>query len=273
MAAVTEGAGGRAFRHPDPPAVGQCHQTSGSVPGGGEGAQLAHFDAGLAQCDSEGGWPDVYLSRWRRETVAGPPGGFAGPVAGIPARGGRRPGACPAAGERNAGADTRGYPRGARYHRPVPHGAQAYNLQHPAELVDLSINFARLELARGVDAGNQFPVFNEAQSLPLQQQVLSLARVFGLAATSAVSCPGWEPDFDSPLLERACAHERLFGQRPAVKAIHAGLECGILKGKKPDMDILSFGPTIRGAHPPTERLQIDTVAPFWQFLTALLVQL
>ena len=156
-----------------------------------------------------------------------------------------------------------------------PHGAQAYNLQHPAELVDLSINFARLELARGeLMLETSFRFFNEPQSLPLQQQVLSLARVFGLAATSAVSYPGWEPDFDSPLLERACAlHERLFGQRPAVKAIHAGLECGILKGKKPDMDILSFGPTIRGAHSPTERLQIDTVAPFWQFLTALLVQL
>jgi len=60
---------------------------------------------------------------------------------------------------------------------------------------------------------------------------------------------------------------------PAVKAIHAGLECGILKGKKPDTDILSFGPTIKGAHSPTERLKIDTVAPFWQFLTALLARL
>jgi dipeptidase D len=89
-----------------------------------------------------------------------------------------------------------------------------------------------------------------------------------------VAYPGWQPDFDSPLLARASAlHERLFGLRPAVKAIHAGLECGILKGKKPDMDILSFGPTIRGAHSPTERLQIDTVPPFWQFLTALLAEL
>ena len=60
---------------------------------------------------------------------------------------------------------------------------------------------------------------------------------------------------------------------PAVKAIHAGLECGILKGKKPDTDILSFGPTIKGAHSPTERLKIETVAPFWEFLTGLLARL
>jgi len=51
------------------------------------------------------------------------------------------------------------------------------------------------------------------------------------------------------------------------------LECGILKSKKPDVDIISFGPTIRGAHSPTERLQIDTVGPFWQLLTRLLASL
>jgi dipeptidase D len=156
-----------------------------------------------------------------------------------------------------------------------PHGAQAYNLVQPAELVDLSCNFARLSLQRGELAlVCSFRFFNEAQSLPLQQQVLGLARVFGLAHTPVVAYPGWQPDFSSPLLARASSlHQRLFGRPAAVKAIHAGLECGILKGKKPDLDILSFGPTIRGAHSPTERLQIDTVAPFWQFLTALLAEL
>ena len=156
-----------------------------------------------------------------------------------------------------------------------PHGAQAYNLVHPAELVDLSINFAQLSLVQGeLMLESSFRYFSEPQSLPLQEQVLGLARVFDLAVTEAVAYPGWKPDFDSALLARATdLHERLFGQRPAVKAIHAGLECGILKGKKPDMDILSFGPTIRGAHSPTERLQIDTVAPFWQFLTALLAEM
>lgn len=156
-----------------------------------------------------------------------------------------------------------------------PHGAQAYSEAQPADLVDLSINLAIARLEQGeLMVQSSFRYFNEAQSLPLQQSVLGLARAFGLAVEPAVAYPGWQPDFDSPLLEQASAlHQRLFGQRPAVKAIHAGLECGILKGKKPAMDILSFGPTIRGAHSPTERLQIDTVAPFWQFLTALLVEL
>ena len=153
-----------------------------------------------------------------------------------------------------------------------PHGAQAYNLQHPAELVDLSINLAIVRLSDGVlfmEASYRF--FNEEQSVPLQQSVQALAGVFGLTVRPVIGYPGWQPDFDSPLLALGCAlHEQLFGLVPAVKAIHAGLECGILKSKKPDTDILSFGPTIRGAHSPTERLQIDTVAPFWQFLTALL---
>ena len=156
-----------------------------------------------------------------------------------------------------------------------PHGAQAYSRAQPADLVDLSINLATVRLERGdFTLQASFRFFNEAQSLPLQQSVLALARAFGLTVEPAVSYPGWQPDFDSPLLEQAAAlHQRLFGQRPAVKAIHAGLECGILKGKKPDLDILSFGPTIRGAHSPTERLQIDTVGPFWEFLTALLAEL
>ena len=156
-----------------------------------------------------------------------------------------------------------------------PHGAQAYSLQQPGELVDLSINLAIVRLSGGrlfVESSYRF--FNEAQSLPLQHSVHALARAYALSVKPVVGYPGWEPDFDSPLLAQAIAlHRSLFGSAPAVKAIHAGLECGILKGKKPDTDILSFGPTIKGAHSPTERLKIDTVAPFWQFLTGLLARL
>ena len=157
----------------------------------------------------------------------------------------------------------------------LPHGAQAYNLAQPADLVDLSVNLAVLRLAAGaLFVESSFRFFNEEQSVPLQQALMAVAGAFGMAVQPVVGYPGWQPDFDSPLLRQAGAlHERLFGELPAVKAIHAGLECGILKSKKPDMDILSFGPTIRGAHSPTERLQIDTVAPFWQFLTALLAEL
>ncbi|MCB1848254.1 MAG: beta-Ala-His dipeptidase [Halieaceae bacterium] len=156
-----------------------------------------------------------------------------------------------------------------------PHGAQAYNLTKPAELVDLSCNLARLRLEQGsLFLETSYRFFNEDQSLPLRQALLGLGRAFKLEVTETVGYPGWQPDFDSPLLQRAVAlHRRLFGHPPAVKAIHAGLECGILKGKQPGLDILSFGPTIRGAHSPTERLEIATVEPFWRFLTALLAEL
>jgi dipeptidase D len=153
-----------------------------------------------------------------------------------------------------------------------PHGVQAYNLALGSALVDLSINLAIARLQRGeFFLESSFRFFNVEQSLPLRQSVQALARAFALQVKEVVGYPGWQPDLDSPLLAQGSAlHEKMFGSAPAVKAIHAGLECGILKGKKPELDILSFGPTIRGAHSPTERLQIATVKPFWQFLTALL---
>ena len=156
-----------------------------------------------------------------------------------------------------------------------PHGVQAYNLAQPADLPDLSINLAVCTLREGalfLEASFRF--FNYEQSLPLQQAVESLAGAYELLIEPQVGYPGWQPDFNSALLAQASKlHERLFGFEPAVKAIHAGLECGILKSKKPDCDILSFGPTIRGAHSPTERLEIGTVAPFWDYLKALLAEL
>jgi dipeptidase D len=156
-----------------------------------------------------------------------------------------------------------------------PHGAQSYSLVEPADLVDTSVNLAVARFGQGelfVEASLRF--FNERESVPLRQQVDALARVFQLSMTPVVGYPGWQPDHDSALLAEGIAlHERLFGYEPAVKAIHAGLECGILKSKKPNTDILSFGPTIRGAHSPTERLQIETVTPFWSLLTALLAQM
>jgi len=156
-----------------------------------------------------------------------------------------------------------------------PHGAQSYNLEQPADLVDLSINLANIRLAHGeLFLESSYRFFNEAQSVPLQQSLLALADLFDLAVVPSVGYPGWQPDFNSPLLAQASAlHKTMFGTVPAVKAIHAGLECGILKSKKPDVDILSFGPSIRGAHSPTERVLIETVPPFWQFLTTLLAQL
>ncbi|MBZ9559172.1 MULTISPECIES: aminoacyl-histidine dipeptidase [unclassified Modicisalibacter] len=83
--------------------------------------------------------------------------------------------------------------------------------------------------------------------------------------------PGWTPAPDSPLLTRFREiHQRLTGRDPAVKVIHAGLECGILGGKYPQLEMISFGPQIRGAHSPDERAELDSVAEFWQLLRAMI---
>ncbi|MDR5905386.1 aminoacyl-histidine dipeptidase [Franzmannia qiaohouensis] len=86
--------------------------------------------------------------------------------------------------------------------------------------------------------------------------------------------PGWAPAPHSPLLERfKRLHRDQFGIEPAVKVIHAGLECGILGGKYPQLEMISFGPQIRGAHSPDERVEIDSVNEFWQLLRGLVEDL
>ncbi|MDT8895552.1 aminoacyl-histidine dipeptidase [Halomonas sp. I1] len=86
--------------------------------------------------------------------------------------------------------------------------------------------------------------------------------------------PGWAPVPESPLLARFCTlHRDRLGVDPAIKVIHAGLECGILGAKYPDLSMISFGPLIRGAHSPDERVEIDSVSEFWDMLRALVEDL
>ncbi|MDX5433033.1 MAG: M20/M25/M40 family metallo-hydrolase, partial [Halomonas sp.] len=86
--------------------------------------------------------------------------------------------------------------------------------------------------------------------------------------------PGWTPAPHSALLARfRRLHGRHLGSEPAVKVIHAGLECGILAGKYPDLEMISFGPSIRGAHSPDERVELSSVEEFWTLLRALIADL
>jgi dipeptidase D len=83
--------------------------------------------------------------------------------------------------------------------------------------------------------------------------------------------PGWKPNLDSPILKTAKAtYKSLYGKEPAVKAIHAGLECGIIGEKYPGMDMVSFGPTMQAVHSPDEKIYIDTVDKFYKFLLEIL---
>ncbi len=79
--------------------------------------------------------------------------------------------------------------------------------------------------------------------------------------------PGWEPDTDSEILKiTSLSYRKLFGNDPVIRAIHAGLECGLILEKYPGLDMISFGPTILGAHTPQERLDIETTKKFWDLL-------
>lgn len=83
--------------------------------------------------------------------------------------------------------------------------------------------------------------------------------------------PGWTPNADSEILNiTRQAYRDLFGQDPVVRAIHAGLECGLILEKYPELDMLSFGPTIKGAHTPTERIHIQSTEKFWKLLLEVL---
>ena len=83
--------------------------------------------------------------------------------------------------------------------------------------------------------------------------------------------PGWEPNPESAILKTAVeSYRRLFGREPEVKAIHAGLECGLFLEKIPGMDMISIGPTLRGVHSPSERIEIKTVKMFYDFLIDIL---
>lgn len=94
--------------------------------------------------------------------------------------------------------------------------------------------------------------------------------VFTLAGAKVLlkgGYPGWKPNLDSPILKTMQQiYNTKFGRIPEIKAIHAGLECGILGGTYPHWDMISFGPTIRFPHSPDEKVNIESVSKFWDFL-------
>ena len=86
--------------------------------------------------------------------------------------------------------------------------------------------------------------------------------------------PGWNPNLNSPILNTLIVkYEELFGEKPEIKAIHAGLECGVLGEKFKGMDMVSFGPTLKYVHSPNEKLNIESVSKFWKLLTSVLASI
>lgn len=106
----------------------------------------------------------------------------------------------------------------------------------------------------------------------------SVKAVFELAGADEIMVgdgyPGWQPDMTSKLLKTSQnVFKKIYNKVPEVKAIHAGLECGILGGKYPELDMIAFGPTIQGAHSPDERVNINDVGKFYDLLKGILIEI
>ena len=94
-------------------------------------------------------------------------------------------------------------------------------------------------------------------------KVRACFEAFGAKVRHMYEYPGWNPDVNSHILARtADAYRRLFNTEPEIKAIHAGLECGLFLQKFPGLDMISFGPTLRGVHAPGEKLELATLDKF-----------
>ncbi len=135
-------------------------------------------------------------------------------------------------------------------------------------LVETSTNLARVVTEGGKAKVNC--LLRSSVDSAKENLAQAMAAVFELAGgepkfTGGYS--GWKPDMDSPILHSMReTYKKLFGKTPVVQAIHAGLECGIIGGKYPKMDMISFGPSIYYPHSPDEKVEIATVEKFWRFL-------
>jgi dipeptidase D len=107
----------------------------------------------------------------------------------------------------------------------------------------------------------------DSRKIDLGNMIRAIFELAGAETQHKGAYPGWNPDINSPVLETMKqVYDKEFGKVPAVKVIHAGLECGLIKAVYPNLDAISFGPTIRYPHSPDEKVNIETVKKFWDFL-------
>lgn len=142
-------------------------------------------------------------------------------------------------------------------------------------LVQSSNNLAKIDVSNGAFKINcHTRSFIESERTDLVNNIRNSFVSLGSKVQALDPYPGWNPDPNSKTLKIAKqVYKDLYGQAPAVFAIHAGLECGILSETYPQLEIISFGPNIKGAHSPDEALQISSTQKFWRYLTAILAQL
>ncbi|MDD2438373.1 MAG: aminoacyl-histidine dipeptidase [Massilibacteroides sp.] len=153
-----------------------------------------------------------------------------------------------------------------------PHGV--IGMSHEIEgLVETSTNLASIKTMEdnSIVVGTSQRSSIESCKIAVANQVAATFLLAGAAVTHGDGYPGWAPNADSPIMQVAQeSYKRLFGKEAAIKAIHAGLECGLFLEKYPHLDMISFGPTLRDVHSPNERIQISTVGLWWKHLLDIL---
>ncbi|MDR2968580.1 MAG: aminoacyl-histidine dipeptidase [Tannerellaceae bacterium] len=149
-----------------------------------------------------------------------------------------------------------------------PHGVIA--MSHDIEgLVETSTNLASVKMKEGntIVIGTSQRSSIDSSKIAIADTVVSVFKLSGAEVSQGDGYPGWTPNPNSNILKVAEeSYKRLFGKEPKIMAIHAGLECGLFLEKYPYLDMISFGPTLRDVHSPGEKINIPTVALWWQHL-------
>ncbi|MBN2213549.1 MAG: aminoacyl-histidine dipeptidase [Bacteroidales bacterium] len=149
-----------------------------------------------------------------------------------------------------------------------PHGVISMS-KSIRDLVETSTNLASVKFTGSdtytVSTSQRSSVESEKENIA--NTVSSIFELARAEVRQSDGYPGWEPNTGSEILKITVeSYKKLFGKEPVVRAIHAGLECGLFLEKYPDLDMISFGPTIRGAHSPDERVEINSVKKYWDLL-------
>ena len=140
------------------------------------------------------------------------------------------------------------------------------------ELVETSNNIARVIVKNGdIKIGCLTRSSVESSKIDLANALRATFELTGCEVELSGDYPGWTPNMDSSILKVLDSlYEKMNGEKAHVAACHAGLECGILGTNYPDMEMISFGPTIKGAHSPDERASISSAQKYWKFVVEIL---
>jgi dipeptidase D len=156
-----------------------------------------------------------------------------------------------------------------------PHGAIAWS-KEMEDLVETSTNLASVkfndEFTITIVTTQRSSI--ESSKHDVAAMVATCLKLAGAEVIHSHGYPGWRPNMTSGILKLTRdSYKKLFGHDPHIRAIHAGLECGLIYQKFKGIDMISFGPTIRGAHTPEEKIEIKTVQMFWNLLTDVLTRI